>query len=361
MPLVAHTSLPTFDRLKAEGLEVLAVGQVSHEGVRQLHVGLLNLMPDAAFKATERQFMRLVGNSKQNIHIYVHPFTVLDSHRDFEIRAYIDQYYQQFKDIKSAGLDALIITGTNPVNPKLEQEPFWQPLREIVDWATNHVTSVLCSCLAVHAIVKHLHDIERQPLKEKRWGVYRHHITHSEHPLLHEIDTNFDVPHSRSNGVSLEQLQGAGFKILAQDETNDVHMAVSPDLFRIIYLQGHPEYDHISLLKEYKREVNRFINGVRSTYPPSPENYFSPEVDGLIKHYQAALMRALETDEPNPVFPEADIEPLLSNTWRDTGVSIFNNWLGLVSKLTHRDRHLPFSSEIDPDDPLKMKVFFQDQ
>jgi homoserine O-succinyltransferase len=40
-----------------------------------------------------------------------------------------------------------------------------------------------------------------------------------------------------------------------------VHMAVSPDQFRAVYTQGHPEYDANSLLKEYKREVFRFLNG----------------------------------------------------------------------------------------------------
>ena len=38
-------------------------------------------------------------------------------------------------------------------------------------------------------------------------------------------------------------------------------VAVSPDQFRAVYTQGHPEYDANSLLKEYKREVFRFLNG----------------------------------------------------------------------------------------------------
>jgi homoserine O-succinyltransferase len=30
---------------------------------------------------------------------------------------------------------------------------------------------------------------------------------------------------------------------------------VSEDLLRIVFFQGHPEYDTISLLKEYKQDI----------------------------------------------------------------------------------------------------------
>ena len=46
------------------------------QDIRELHVGLLNMMPDAAFEATERQFMRLVGSCNRIAQIHVHPFAV---------------------------------------------------------------------------------------------------------------------------------------------------------------------------------------------------------------------------------------------------------------------------------------------
>jgi len=355
MPLVAHTPLPTFDLLKAQGEEVLELGQALHQDIRELHIGFLNLMPNASFQATERQFLRLVGSSNQIVQYYIYLFTIEGVERDEKTQNYIDSYYTSFEKVKDSGLDALIITGTNPANPSLEQEPFWKPLGEVVDWATNNVTSVLCSCLAVHAIVKHLHDIERKPLQRKRWGVYSHRITQSKHPLLRNINTRFDVPHSRNNDVSQEQLQAAGFKILVAGSESGVHMAVSPDMLRIVYLQGHPEYDRVSLLKEYKREVNRYFEGARDTYPESPENYFNSEIDEIIQQYIPRINEAMEKGGQMPVFPEAEIEPLLDNTWRDTGKSIFDNWLGLVYQMTNIDRHLPFTDGIDPDDPLKIK------
>ena len=355
MPLVAHTSLPTFDLLREQGEEVLELGQALHQDIRELHIGFLNLMPNSAFKATEKQFLRLVGSSNQIVQYYVYLFTIDGVERDKQTQDYIDAYYTDFDAVKADGLDALIITGTNPTNPTLEQEPFWGPLGEVVDWANKNVTSVLCSCLAVHAIVKQLHDIERQPLERKRWGVYSHRITHTRHPLLRNINTRFDVPHSRNNDVSPEQLEAAGFKILAQGAESGVHMAVSPDMFKIVYLQGHPEYDRISLLKEYKREVMRYLNGQREGYPESPENYFTKEVEQLIETFKQNVSQALQNNQPLPEFPEAEIKPHLDNTWRDTGKSIFDNWLGLVYQLTNIDRHLPFTDDVDPEDPLKIK------
>jgi len=355
MPLVAHTSLPTFDLLRDQGEEILELGHALHQDIRELHIGFLNLMPNASFKATERQFLRLVGSSNQIVQYYVYPFTIAGVDRDTDTQEYIDEHYMSFENIQAMGLDALIITGTNPANPSLEQEPFWEPLRDVVDWASKSVTSVLCSCLAVHAIVKHLHDIERQPLKNKRWGVYSHRIAHKHHPLLRSINTRFDVPHSRNNDISKEQLQAANFHVLAYGEDGGVHMAVSPDMFRIVYLQGHPEYDRISLLKEFKREVNRYYSGERTDFPESPENYFNTTVEALIQRYREEANTARANGKPLPSFPEEAIDPYLDNTWRDTGKSIFNNWLGLVYQLTNVNRQLPYVDEIDPADPLGLK------
>jgi len=63
MPLVAHNALPTFARLRRDGITLLSTERAANQEIRELHVGLLNMMPDAALEATERQFYRLVGES----------------------------------------------------------------------------------------------------------------------------------------------------------------------------------------------------------------------------------------------------------------------------------------------------------
>jgi len=351
MPIVEHTHLPSFEKLRERGQEVLSLEQALRQDIRELHIGLLNMMPDAALQVTERQFMRLVGNSNQIAQFYVHPFSVPGVERGEEAAAYIERYYNTFDEIRKEGLDALIITGANVANPSLDQEPFWKPLSEVMEWATDNVTSTLCSCLATHALMKYFYDIDRRPLPEKKWGVYEHRITAPGHPLLREINTRFDAPHSRYNEITRQQLEDAGLTILIEGAECGVHMAVSKDQLRRIYFQGHPEYDTNSLLKEYKREVNRYLNGERDK-PPFPENYFSPAVKVIIKEYLESAEQAVKRGETPDEFPEEAVEGLLDNTWGDTAKALFNNWLGLVYRLTALDRHVPFQDGVDPDNPL---------
>lgn len=355
MPLVAHIPLPTFDYLDQRGENIVKLDDALQQDIRELHIGFLNMMPDAALAITERQFLRLLGSSNQIAQIFVHPFTIPGLPRGSEAQAYIDQYYVPFQELQDEGLDALIITGANVANPALEQEPFWEPLQEIISWASEHVTSVLCSCLATHAIVQALHCIERRRLPQKRWGVYEHRVTDPGHPLLRDTNTRFDVPHSRHNDISRAQLEAAGFTILAEGKEGGVHLAVSPDQFRLVYMQGHPEYDHNSLLKEYKREVNRFFQGEREDYPPLLDNYFTSEAAAIIEEYEKIVHACLKKGVGVPPFPERQIDPYLDNTWLDTGKSIVNNWLGLVYRLTNIDRKICFREGIDPNNPLGLR------
>lgn len=337
MPLVSHLPLPVFEELKSSGQDVLSLEQALHQDIRELHIGFLNMMPDAALRSTERQFLLLLGGCNQIAQIYVHPFSIPGLARSPETQLYLDTTYEKFERLKEQGLDALVITGANVANPDLVNEPLWGPLQDVITWASSQVTSVLCSCLATHALLKSLYGINRQPLPQKRWGVYRHGCLVPGHPLLRNINTRFDVPHSRHNEVTRQQLEQAGLQVLIESTEGDVHLAVSPDRFRFVFMQGHPEYDFNSLLKEYRREVGRHQSGDRADEPPFPENYFEGEAA------QLARMRPL---------PEAEIEKHLHNTWGDTGKAIFNNWLGLVYRLTHVDRRKPFVEGLNPQDPL---------
>jgi len=356
MPLVAHSGLPTFTHLREQGHDLLSLDRALHQDIRELHIGFLNMMPDAALQATERQFIRLVGGSNPIAQFFVYPFSLPGLARAPETMDYIEKYYSKFEELREKGLDALIITGTNPANPQLSGEPFWQPLADVVEWARERVTSTLCSCLATHAVLKHLHGIERQRLPKKRWGVYSHRICEPAHPLLREINTRFDVPHSRYNDISRAQLESHGLRVLVESEEGGVHMASSADGFRLVYFQGHPEYDVNSLLKEYKREVFRFVGGEVDEPPPFPDHYFPPAAQKLASEFLERATAARNAGEPLPEMPEHDIETHLDNTWGDTAKAIVNNWLGLVYRLTDLDRKKPFMEGVDPNDPLGLRA-----
>jgi len=355
MPLVAHNALPTFDRLREEGITVLPADRAAHQDIRELHIGLLNMMPDAALAATERQFYRLVGEANPIAQFHMHPFTLPELRRSPRAMEHIERFYEPFERLQEDGLDALIITGANVTHPDLSQEAFWEPLRRVVDWALENVTSVLCSCLATHAVMQFRYRQRRRHLGYKRWGVYAHHVVDKHHPLVNDVNTQFDVPHSRFNDISRAQFEAAGVHVLAESDVADVHLGVSEDGLRAVFFQGHPEYDTISLLKEYKREVVRYVGGERPDYPPFPENYLDISLQALLDEHRYRLQAARERGDAPPEFPEALIVDALHNTWHDTAEAVVGNWIGTVYQVTNRDRKLPFMEGIDPDDPLALR------
>jgi homoserine O-succinyltransferase len=170
--------------------------------------------------------------------------------------------------------------------------------------------------------------------------------------LTQDVNTSFDAPHSRWNDIARPSWDAAGLPVLAESGRAGVHLATSPDGFRMVYFQGHPEYDRNSLLKEYKREVGRFLAGELAAPPPYPEHYFTAEAVERAEAYLHAAHSARTRGEPEPTFPEDAFDDDLENTWGDTGRALFNNWLGLVYQLTGLDRHAPFMPGVDPTDPL---------
>jgi len=180
---------------------------------------------------------RLVGACNQIVQFHMHPFTIDGLPRSPKAQAHIDKYYESFTKIRQDGLDALIISGANVTQQSLPEEDFWQPLTEVFSWARENVASVLCSCLATHAIIQYRYGIARTRLPNKRWGVFAHKVIDRSHPLVAEINTRFDVPHSRFNEIFQSDIEHHGLKILAASCEAGVHLAVSEDGFRIVFFK----------------------------------------------------------------------------------------------------------------------------
>jgi len=348
MPLIANTNLPSFKRLEKQGETILSEERASHQAIRALHIGLLNMMPDSALEATERQFFRLIGRSNQVLQLYIHPFSIPSIKRGKKASEHIDKHYKTFDEIKDHGLDALIISGANVSHPDLEKAPFYKELRQVVDWSYDNVTSTLCSCLATHAVLEFMYSQKRTPNGKKHWGVFPHQVVDRAHPLVKGVNTRFDIPHSRFNGISEAQFKKEGAKVLATSSVG-VHLAVSQDQFRLVFFQGHPEYDSISLLKEFKREVSIYLEGGRPDYPPFPTNYLSPQNCAILDEYRSRLENNSATIAD---FPEALIMKTIDNTWHDSASAVINNWIGCFYQVTNVDIKLPFMESVDPQNPL---------
>ncbi len=351
MPLIAHSNLPSFARLKAEGEVVLSKDRANQQVIRELHIGLLNMMPDAALEATERQFFRLIGHSNQIAQFYLHPFTLPSINRGDKAAKHIAAHYLSVAEIQAQGLDALIITGAHVEQADLQKTPFYQELKSVINWSYAHVTSTLCSCLATHAVMEFNYAQPRRAMPTKCWGVFKHHIKDRRHPLMSGVNTGFNVPHSRFNEITKAQFETASIHILVDSEVG-AHLCVSEDLLRIVFFQGHPEYDTISLLKEYKRDIIRFLSNSIDDYPIFPEHYLNKQHKAILNEYKTKLLAG---DFTLADFPENLISDTLDNTWHDATRQIISNWIGCVYQTTHEDVKKPFMDGIDPTDPLKLK------
>jgi len=327
VPIVPNSGWPAFDRLNVEGIDVAS----RDDGLEDLRIGLLNLMPDAALAATDRQFLRLVSAYASRANLHVFPFTLAVGHRSESAQDYVAEHYVEFDDLKRDGLDALVITGANPVHFELSDEPFWESLTEVFDWADTDVNSTLCSCLATHAVLEHRGLVKRAKLTHKRWGVYEHLTVATDHPLLAGLTEPVEAPHSHWFDMTAQDLEQVGLAVLVSSDEAGVHMASSADGFQYVFFQGHPEYDDISLGKEYKREVARYIAGERE-YPEFPANYFDEEAMEVLEEHRDRVETVHESGVNYPDFPEEAVFRHWSPIWSRQGQTIYFNWLDEVAR-----------------------------
>lgn len=325
MPLIAHCDSPTFAILREEGTAI----ENQADERRHLNIGLLNLMPDEVLKATERQWMRLCSSLDDTL-AYVYPFTFNAGERSPSTQAHIARHYDSASTIKKRNLDLLIVTGANPRTPVITGETFWQSMIDMINWARQQGCPVVCSCLATHAVAKEFYGVDRVLLPKKCWGVYPHVLLDPQHPLVRNIDAGWQAPHSHVYGVTCQQLEPVGIRVLVDSAEAGVYLAVTRHSPEFVFLQGHPEYDANSLLKEFKREVMRFTGGMIPEFPELPDNYFGEAAIEIIAQYQDDLVDAKSKGEAPPQFPEQRLEAGLKTPWAATGTQLFENLLRMV-------------------------------
>ncbi len=117
-----------------------------------VHVGLVNNMPDAALRATELQFARLLKASAGALDVRLRLFSLRSIPRSEDARARMAGFYDDAGFLQAANIDALIVTGAQPVTTDLRDEPYWAELAHLIDWAEIGTISTLFSCLAAQSI-----------------------------------------------------------------------------------------------------------------------------------------------------------------------------------------------------------------
>ncbi|MGY8663622.1 homoserine O-succinyltransferase [Bradyrhizobium sp. UFLA05-109] len=240
---------------------------------REITIGLINNMPDPALKATERQFMKLLQAAAGTRRIRFQCFSLPSVKRSPEARWHVESEYSDLSDLRRRRFDGLIVTGAEPVAPDLDQEPYWRDLTDIIDWARTNTRSAIWSCLAAHAAVLHLDRIARRPLAAKCHGIFECETVGSD-PLTRAAPAPLKVSHSRLNEVTETDLARHGYQVLTRSAKAGVDVFVRQYASRFVFFQGHPEYDALSLQREYLRDIGRFLAREREAYPSVPVSYF---------------------------------------------------------------------------------------
>jgi homoserine O-succinyltransferase/O-acetyltransferase len=317
-------------------IEKFALGHgPAHSGYRgTIHVGLVNNMPDAALRATELQFAKLLKDASGPLDVRLHLFSLAEIPRGEVAASRMEGFYADAATLPMAGLDALIVTGAEPRADDLRAEPYWPALSHLVDWAEIGTISTLFSCLAAHAAVLHLDNIARQPLPQKRSGVFTADRI-DDTSLLMGVAAQFYMPHSRRNDVSESALVAHGYRILSRmaDGGADLFTREGRSLF--VFAQGHPEYGAETLAREYLRDMGRFLRG-EGERPAIPENYFDQVTEQCL-----AELAADGTDQLEP-YNAVVMGALPLTSWRSHTLKLFGNWLaGIAAEKMRRTARMP--------------------
>ena len=301
MPIRIPSSLPAFDVLTREGVQVMGERAADRQDIRPLRIGLLNLMPKKI--QTENQFARLIGATPLQIEFSLIRMT---EHQTRNTAAeHMEEFYRSFEEVKASGekFDGLIITGAPIEHLPFEDVTYWGEMCEVFEWTQSHVHSTFGVCWGGMAMIRHFHGVDKHMLPHKAFGCFRHHNIAPGSPYLRGFSDEFVIPVSRWTELRQDEIDAvpALSTLLGSDDVGPC-LLEDPD-HRALYIFNHFEYDSDTLKQEYDRDVAAGAEII------VPVNYF-----------------------PND-------DPTLTprNRWRSHAHLLYGNWLSEVYLTTPYD------------------------
>lgn len=289
MPIRVQNDLPAKKILEDENIFMMDEVRAMHQDIRPLKICILNLMP--LKEDTEVQLLRSLSNTPLQIDV---TFLTTESYVGKNTAtSHLDKFYLTHEDVKDSKFDGLIITGAPVEQMEFEEVTYWEELKKIMEWSKTHVTSTLHLCWGAQAGLYYHYGIKKVSLDHKVFGIYLHKVLKRREPLVRGFDDYFYAPHSRHTEVSREEiLSNDKLTILAESEEVGVFIVMAEE-GRQFFVMGHPEYDRITLDKEYKRDVNK----------------------------------GLHIDLPANYYPENDPNQRPNMLWRAHANTMYSNWL----------------------------------
>jgi len=289
MPIQIPNDLPAAEVLQKENIFVMKQTRAETQHIRPLEIVLLNLMPTKII--TETQLSRMLGNTPLQVHLEL---MMLSTHKAKNTpEEHLLAFYKTFEELKDRKFDGMVITGAPVENMPFEQVNYWKELTEIMEWSKDHVHSTFHICWGAQAGLYYHYGIQKYPLPEKMFGVFKHKADYKHAILLRGFDDEFWAPHSRHTTIRREDIEATpGLKILASSEEAGVYILMNKE-GRQIFVTGHSEYDPDTLEREYLRDKYQGLP------IQVPKNYYPNDDDS-----QAPIVR-----------------------WRGHGNLLYSNWL----------------------------------
>jgi len=289
-----------------------------------LRVALVNNMPDGAFEETERQFRELLSVPGEPVAMAC--YTLPGVERSPRICRVISDGYRDLNQLWASPPDALVVTGAEPKRAELTEESYWLALEKLLWWGRAFVPSMLASCLTAHAALWAFDGLPRRLLLEKCSGVYPQSVDVG-HPLVAGVGP-LVLPHSRFNEVSPGDVQRAGYRVLARSGDAGWTIALGErDGCELLLLQGHPEYAPLSLLREYRRDVRRYLTGEQGSYPHLPKGYLDSEALEALERFELRLSGLPRDPSLMEDFPFDFAAERVSVDWHLPARTLMGNWL----------------------------------
>lgn len=289
MPIQIPNDLPATGILQNENIFVMTEKRAMTQDIRPLEIVLLNLMPTKI--VTETQLSRLLGNTPLQVHLELMHTT---SHKSKNVsQEHLFNFYKSFDELKDRKFDGMVITGAPVENMAFEDVDYWDELCQIMEWTKTNVHSTFHICWGAQAGLYYHYGIQKHPLPEKMFGVFKHTADYKRSILLRGFDDEFWVPHSRHTTVLREDIEKVpGLRVVASSEEAGVYAIMNKE-GRQIFITGHSEYDADTLNREYVRDKNQGLP------IHVPVNYFPNDDDSQ--------------------------EPIVR--WRSHANLLFSNWL----------------------------------
>lgn len=270
MPIKVQSDFPAKKVLEDENIFVMDETRAMHQDIRPLQIAILNLMPIK--EDTEVQLLRSLSNTPLQVDVtFLTTETYVGTHTP---TSHLDQFYLTFEDVKNRKFDGLIITGAPVEQMDFEKVTYWDELVRIMKWSTTNVTSTLHICWGAMAGLYYHYGVKKSSLDQKMFGIFEHRVMERKVPFVRGFDDVFYAPHSRYTTVTREEiLKCKELTILAESEEAGVFIVIAKE-GKQIFVMGHPEYDRISLDKEYKRDIAKGLDIAL------PKNYYPEDQPG---------------------------------------------------------------------------------